>query len=323
MKGLVIFSILMFSFGHSFGQCCSAGVPVGGATNIGILDSAAFRFISFYRNSKSSGYWEGMEKSDFNFVKSAKFDFAGLILSYGLTNNITIEAELGYYFNKSQTYNVDPEFTNTGFGLSNGVVSLKQNLISKSKRPLEWTAGLGIKFPFTTSYQIVDNVELPRDVQPSTTSYGIVLQSFINKDFSQKDFKLFLINRFESNTPDAKNFRYGNSLINSIFVTKQIKNSNWTAMIQLRHEYRSKDVKNVLENKYLGLVTSGYVVNFSGGNLIFISPQINYSIAKKWNLSLLTDIPVFRYYNGIQLGNKYSFAIYLSRTFGEKVCKVN
>ena len=134
--------------------------------------------------------------------------------------------------------------------------------------------------------------------------------------------KLFMTNRFESNTPDVKNFRYGNALISSLFITKQIKTSNWTVILQLRHEYRSKDVKTVLDSKFLGLVTSGYMVDFSGGNLVFVAPQINYTIAQKWNLSLLTDIPVFRYYNGIQLGNKYSFALYLSRTFGKKECEI-
>ena len=179
---------------------------------------------------------------------------------------------------------------------------------------------MGIKFPFKTEYQIVDNVELPRDVQPSTASNGIVVQSFLNKDISKRNMKLFLINRFESNTPDVKDFRYGNSLINSFFITKQIKQSNWTAILQVRHEYRSKDIKTVVKSSYMGLVTEGVVVDFSGGNLLFVSPQINYTIAQKWNISLLADMPVFRLYNGVQLGNKYSFALYLSRVFGKKEC---
>ena len=321
MRIFGILAFLLIYINNSYGQCCSAGNPVGGTTNIGILDSGSFRLTTFYRYSKSSGYWEGISKSNFYFVKEADFNFGGLVLAYGLTNKLTVETELGYYFNKSQTYNVSPEYTNKGFGLSNGVISLKQNLISKTeKQPIEWTVGLGIKFPFTKKYQIADNVELPRDVQTSTNTYGIVIQSFLYKGIPTRSMKLFLTNRFESNTPDVENFRYGNSLISSLFITKQINRTNWTAIIQVRDEYRSKDVNNVIKSNYLGFITTGQVVNFSGGNLIFVSPQINYTIAQKWNVSLLADIPIFRYYNGIQLGNKYSFALYLSRDFGKKKC---
>lgn len=322
MRIIVLFAVSFLLSFNTFGQCCSAGNPVGGTTNIGILDSATVRVITFYRHSYSEGYWDGMRKSDFNFVKNASYNFGGLVLAYGLDSKLTVETELGYYLNKSQTYDVTPEFTNKGFGLSNAIISLKANIITKIEKPFEWTAGLGVKFPFKTEYQIVDNVELPRDVQPSTSAYGVVIQSFLYKGIPKNNVKLFLINRFESNTPDVKNFRYGNSLINSFFITKQIKTSNWTAIMQLRHEYRSKDVKTVVESKFSGLVTSGSVVDFSGGNLVFVAPQINYTIAQKWNISLLADIPVFRYYNGIQLGNKYSFALYLSRDFGSKGCEV-
>lgn len=316
MKIVAFFFFLIFYSTSNYGQCCSAGNPVGGTTNLGILDSGTVRAISFYRHSTSEGYWDGASKSDFDFVSKANFNVAGLTLIYGISDDMNLEAEFGYYFNKSQTYNVTPEFTNKGHGLSNAVISLKQNVVSKTKKSFEWTLGLGLKFPFSKKYQVVDNVELPRDVQPSTTSYGLVLQSFFHKPLPKKDIKLFLISRFESNTPDVKNFRYGNALINSFFITKQIKKSNWTAILQARHEFRSKDVRTVIQTEYLGLVTNGVVVDYSGGNLIFLSPQVNYTIAKKWNISLVGDIPLYRNYNGIQLGNKYSLAVYLSRDFG-------
>ena len=315
MRTIVFIVFLILVMNESYGQCCSAGNPVGGTTNIGILDSGTVRVTTFYRNSYSEGYWEGKRKSNFNFVKNANFNFAGLVLSYGLTNKLTVDTEFGYYLNKSQTYDVSPEFTNNGYGLSNAIFSLKDNIITKIEKPFEWTVGLGVIIPFTKENQIVDNIELPRDVQPSTTSYGIVIQSFLYKGIPKNNVKLFLTNRFKSNTPDVKKFKYGNSLINSLFITKQIKTTKWTAIMQLRHEYRSKDVKNVIESKFLGLVTSGSVVDFSGGNLVFLAPQINYNIAQTWNISLLADFPVFRYYNGIQLGNKYSFALYLSRDY--------
>lgn len=315
MRKLSFLIFITFLTRTAFSQCCSPGNPIGGTTNIGILDKKTFRLIAFYRYSYSDGYYKGSKKSNSSFVKDAKFNYAGLVLSYGLLNKLTIETELGYFINKSQTYNVDPLYTNTGYGLNNGVFSLKYNLISKKEKPLEWTIGVGVKFPFIKKYQIVNNVELPRDVQPSTNAFGIVAQSFLYKGIPEKKMKLFFINRFETNYPDYKYFKYGNFLSSSLFLTKSLGNSDFTAIIQVRHEYRGKDLTNAnVQSPF----ANGDIVKASGGNLIFIAPQINYTFAKKWNLSLLADIPVYRYYNETQLGNKFSVALYLSRDFGGK-----
>lgn len=308
MKRIFFFTVSFLFFQETaFSQCCSPGNPVGGTTNIGILDKKAFRVISFYRYSESSGYWQGNKKSDFNFVKNANFNYAGMVLAYGLLNKLTLETELGYYINKSQTYNIEPSYTNRGYGLNNGVFSIKYNLVSKTEKPFEWTAGLGAKFPFTNQYQIVNNVELPRDVQPSTHAFGVVAQSFLYKGFPEKGLRLFFINRYEGNYPDQQRFKFGNSFLSSFFIAKRINESNWAVIVQARHEFRTKDVRD-----------AGTNINSSGGNLIFVAPQINYTIAKKWNISFLADLPVYRNYNGTQLGNKFAFAFYLSKDFGGK-----
>lgn len=318
MRFFIVVLIGFIFQGTAFSQCCSPGNPVGGTTNIGVIDKGALRLISFYRYSESSGYWQGSKKSDFSFVKNSKYNYAGIVLGYGLLNKLTIETELGYFISKSQTYNIEPSFTSKGFGFNNAVLSLKYNLISKSEKPFEWTVGLGGKIPFTTNYKIVNNIELPRDVQPSTHAFGIVAQSFLYKGFPEKGLRLFFTNRYELNYPDIKKFKYGNALFNSFFVAKRIKQSNWTVIAQVRYQFLAKDITNA---NCASCFATGSYINSSGGHLVYIAPQINYTIAKKWNLSVLADIPVYRYYNGTQLGNKFAVALYLSRDFGGK-CEV-
>jgi hypothetical protein len=313
MLRLLIFSLIFVSAIDANSQCCSPGNPVGGTTNIGILDKKAFRIISFYRHSYSEGYYENDHKSDFSFVKNGNFNYAGLVLGYGISDKMTIETELGYFINKTQVYSIENASSNKGFGFNNALVSAKYNLIGKPEKSFEWTVGLGAKFPFTAKYKVVNNVELPRDVQPSTHAFGIVAQSFLYKGFPEKGLKIFLTNRSELNFPDSKDFKAGNILQSSVFILKRFRSSNWTGIIQLRHEYRAKDIGN---STCFSCFASGTKVNSSGGQFLFIAPQINYTIAKKWNISLLADLPFYRYYNGTQLGNKYAFAVYLSRDFG-------
>jgi len=303
--------------GAAFSQCCSPGNPVGGATNIGVLDKKTLRLITFYRYSYSDTYYSKDAKTNFSsFVKNGNFNYAGLVLGYGLLNKLTVETELGYFINRSQTYDIVPAFTNKGFGFNNAVLSLKYNLISKKEKPFEWTIGAGGKIPFTKEFQVVNNSELPRDVQPSTHAFGIVAQSFLYKGFPEKGLRLFFVNRYEYNFTDTRNYQYGNVLFSSFFIAKKLGESNFTALLQTRHEWRDYDYRDV------GIASGkGTKINSSGGNIIFVSPQINYTIAQKWNLSLLADLPVYRYYNGTQLGNKFAFALYLSRDFGGK-CEV-
>lgn len=50
----------------------------------------------------------------------------------------------------------------------------------------------------------------------------------------------------------------------------------------------------------------------SGSDVFFISPQINYTIAKKWNISLMADFPLYQKYHGIQLATNYAFSVNVS-----------
>ena len=101
---------------------------------------------------------------------------------------------------------------------------------------------------------------------------------------------------------NTEGYKFGNILISSLFVSRLI-NDHFTAILQVRNDLKSVDLRDGTD-----------VVN-TGNNLLVISPQINYTFYKKWNLSGIFDVPVYRYYKGTQFGNKYAFAILLSHQF--------
>ena len=47
----------------------------------------------------------------------------------------------------------------------------------------------------------------------------------------------------------------------------------------------------------------------SGYNILYGVPHIGYRFHKTWDASTDIEIPLFRYYNGVQLGNKFSFSL--------------
>ncbi len=293
---------LLCSSIFAFGQCCSPGNPVGGSTSMGMVGEKQLRTISFYRYSYTDTRYSGSEIIPTAGVDEAWFNYAGAVLSYGISSKLNLETELGYFINKSQHYDLTPDFTKTGKGLSNGVVSIKTPLYKNLGRELELTAGLGVKFPFNRDPQVIDGLELPMDIQPSTMATGIVAQTFLYKGYIKSGWHLFFINRYEQNSANDNGYQFGSALYSSLFVAK-VLTSNWTGIIQLRSELKDKDNLN------------DFVLDFSGGKQVYLAPQINYSIAQKWNVSLSSDIPIYRKVNGEQLANKFAFSLMIIRDF--------
>ena len=231
-----------------------------------------------------------------------------MALAYGITRRLTVELEAGYYFDKTQVFK-HIDFQTHGYGLSNGTLTFKYGDYINPVKQVEITSGLGFRFPFTTNPQVVDGVQLNRDVQPSTNAFGISEIIFFNKGFQQITLRLFSINRYDYNFQDKNRYKYGNILLNSIFVSKKIV-KYFFGIIQVRNEWKTndQDMANLNENGGNKVIDSGY-------DLVTVSPQLSYSIAGKWNLTVLCDLPVYKYYNGKQMTPKYSFAISMTRDF--------
>ena len=220
---------------------------------------------------------------------------------------MTVETEGGYYFNKTQVYKINDQKL-TGNGFSNVVLSLKPRLYYNADKRFEMSCALGTNIPFSRTLQQVDGVTLPIDLQPSTGSYGLVFQSFIIKENSFKAVRFFLATRIEKYFENKRDYLFGTLYSNSFyfsrhFVFEKMKLKDWTIILQLKNQIKEKNIRK------------NQTVDASGSCLFFLVPQINLSVQEKWNISILTDIPVYQYYNEIQLGNTASFAINIIRDF--------
>lgn len=280
-------------------QCCSPGNPVSGSEYVGILPKKTLRTITYYRHSFSDTYYENAEKSDYQGTHSG-YDFIGEVLSYGIIKKLTAEAELGYYIYKYQDSEVLDKFKTHGF--SNATASLKYAVL-KTMKDMELTLGAGSKLPVSRKiFQDEYGVPYPQDIQPSTGAFGFVAQIFFFKGFREKKWRLVVHGRYELNGYNSEDYRFGDALFTSVFVGRSFA-KNWSATLQLRNEYRWEDWQS--DTRYL----------VTGGDIMFISPQLSYTFKPRLTLSVMADIPVFRHYNGIQLGPKYAFGISLVKDF--------
>jgi hypothetical protein len=301
----------LFLFGlcvdHAPAQCLSSVNPVGGSNNLLVLEKQSLRIISFYRYNYGNQYFEGDKHSDFNLIKNANYNYAGCIIGYGLANKVTVETELGYFFNKTQHYNIDPAYALRGNGFSNAIISVKYGLLKNDIKRFFISSSLGAKIPFSTRPISRDGVELPVEVQPTVGAFGTVVQLFMVKEQPVTGTRYFLTSRMEINARNNQDYKLGTSIFTSFFFSKHLMFSwlkgDWTMILQLRNEVRNKD-KTVN-----GLKES------SGSTIFYLAPQINYFIKEKWNVSLMLDLPVYQHFNGIQLATKYGISLNLARDF--------
>jgi hypothetical protein len=289
------------------GQCLSSVNPVGGTDNLLVLEKQSLRVISFYRYGQGSGYFEGSSHSEYNLINKAYYNYLSTIIGYGLTNKLTLEIETGYFINKTQDYNLIPAYSLTGRGLSNAVFIAKQSFLNDHSKRFYITGSAGAKIPFSQELQQSDHVILPVEVQPTIGAYGLVFSTTAVKEDSGTGMRYFLTSRAELSDENKNSYRSGSSVFTSIYLSKHLRRQlfrdKWTAIMQLRHEYRSPDK------------VEGRIKKSSGSTLFFISPQLNYVIHNEWNLSALADFPVHQSFRGIQQGAGTGFSFIISRTF--------
>ncbi len=305
MKYYGVFIILALTLLNDLqAQCFSALNPVGGVSNLLVLEKNTIRFIASYHYGLNSEYFNGHEKSDYSLVKRAVYNYSGIIIAYGIFNKITLETETGYFLNK--TYKLENS-TNTGYGFNNIIISPKFSLITNNDKRIFISASTGLKIPFGRELKKADGVEVPHELQPSTHAPGYVIQTFVVKENSFRGLRYFLVARGEYNYKNKAGYKYGSYLSASAYLSKHLMSDrikgDWTTILQLRNEFRGKD--NINDR----------VVESTGGYSLLLMPQVNYTIKEKWNISLMGNLPLYQYFNGIQLATKFGIVLNFAGDF--------
>ncbi len=148
---LCLFIGLLLFVSNAGAQCCSMGSPAGASTYVGVLAKNHLRFIVFYRHNYLDTYFNGYKpiKSPTQ-IRNSFYNFTGITLSYGITKRLTVDADLGYFINKTQVYLINDTINKIkGYGLTNGNVTFKYGAYIKPQKGIELTLGLGVKYPFS------------------------------------------------------------------------------------------------------------------------------------------------------------------------------
>ncbi len=308
MKAFLVVCSAWFAALGAMGQCCSPGNPLGGYGNNGTLNGNSIKFYAQYKYSYSGKYKQGDklyqgETKDFKrSVQDGNYSFVGLGAAWGISQRLTLEAETGYFITKTQNHveGVIPE-TQKGYGFTDLSFLIKPALYKKNE--LEFTPALGLKMPLGKYDQKYRGSLLPPDLQPTTGAVNYIAGFFLYKGFLEKHLRLFMIGRYEFPRANPLGMKYGNAFSHSLFISYSFS-ARVTATLQIREESRMRDSDAAV---------GGSTYYSSGSQKLFVVPQVSYALDQYWDLSVFSDVPVYQYYNGYQLGNTLAAAVMISR----------
>jgi len=288
-----------------FGQCCSAGNPVGGdGSNVG-LNKKALRVSVMYKYSLSQVYFHNESQVDVPFTDKSYFDYNNLSITYGLLNRLSLHSEIGYFIDKTQKLNMNNEnIVINSNGLGDLLFNARYTLIKTVKPISQLVLSAGARFPIGAFNEEINGVAIPMSLQPSSGALKYNTSAFYSRKRIENKIGFTIFTLFENSrtiNQDYLVYKYGNyfqfSLAGSYSISK-----NFIFIANAKFELRAKDEREF-----------GLKIESTGSRVVYFNPQILYSIKTKWNIIFMTDIPIYKYVNGYQLTNKFSFQIGLSR----------
>jgi len=285
----------------AFSQCCTSGNPFISDAEQPALQSRILTASLNYHYSHSGKYYsEDSRFTELPFQEIAYSNYTELQVGYGITNWLTALTDIGYFVNKTlQTPGVD---SYKGYGIGDLGLYAKFNAYSNSRLRLTISPTVGVKFPVGVFDQELENVQLPISVQPSAGSYRYLANLFISKGFGKVALAGFASYEY-SQLIESENFyyKYGDQWVAALYFNYRPW-KRFTIDLQVRNEYRTKSTRE-----------NDDIIESSGYDVVFFTPQVTYAFKHDWYLSAYGDIPLHKYCNGIQLSFGYAVSVRVTK----------
>ncbi|PKP51995.1 MAG: hypothetical protein CVT92_10925 [Bacteroidetes bacterium HGW-Bacteroidetes-1] len=302
--GILFLFFSLFSIKLSYAQCCAAGNPISIAPEFQQSYKDNLQISLLFRQSYSNTYYNEDEVIDIDYVDHSGFNYLELGIEYGLLSMMSIRLETGYFLSKYEIYKNQDFEEKKAYGIADLNVETRFDLYQKPSKKIKLNGSLGMKFPVGVFDLELDNVKLPVQLQPSSGSYRYHGGLLISKGIMNNKVSIFAESRVEiSQRIRSKNFdyKYGTVYVLTLGAGYKLR-PNLSAFLQTRAEIRDKSQRE-----------NNQIVEASGGTILMLVPQLSYQFMDGWNLNLAFLSPVYRHYNSIQLGNKYSFSLMIKR----------
>ena len=307
IRSLLIVLVIFSFYNNSYAQCCAQGCSMTSSNIFEVLEKHHLELTGFLKHSNSNQYFSGSSKYYFTnaplSLKNTSFDYFGISIGYGITNKLSVEAQGGYFGNKTQNF-VDGAWL-VGNGLSDWEVNLKYNFYNSSDSTWSMTISPGCKLPLGNYKDYTpQGVKLSRDVQSGTGAFASNIE-YACKIRIKKKFNIVGAVEYEYNAINPEQYQYGDKL--TITLSTKLKVYKKLSLVaMLKNENTSNDYFYDQE-----IAASGY-------SKITLIPALSYDFKSDWSFTIIPEIPVYQRFNNIQFAQQYTVSCALSKDMNLK-----
>lgn len=309
---LFFISIKIYSQG-----CCSggSGSPIAGGASQGVLQDRQMEIGLNYQYYNTDKFKSG-DKDTISTIKSFNSNYLYLRVAYGLTKNLTMSVESGYFLNKTQ------DDTIKSSGIADLILFPRYDVLNRTTetRRTELTLGLGLKIPLgkydDSTYTYTDYrgkkhyTTSPPTVQPTNGSNDFIFYGFFFRGYPLKNFRLFANALYIHKGYNPLGQKFGDYASVGLFAGKTFF-QKLGVTLQLKGEWIDK-------MKYDKNVDMTAIYNIdplsTGGRKVLFVPQVSFT-QKNFTIYALTEIPLYQYVNRTQVVSKYQATVGISYRF--------
>ena len=327
-----IFLFISFFFSNQIHPqgCCSggSGSPIAGGASQGVLQDRQVEIAANYQYLSTNKFYV-KDRDTVSMFDNLSSNYLYFRLAYGVTKNLTMSVETGYFINKTQI-GLNRVDTFASSGIADLILFPRYDILNRTTetRRTEITLGLGLKIPlgkYDDSTHIYTSpttgkkyyTTSPPTVQPTNGSNDFIFYGFFYRGFPLKNFRLFsnLIYIRKGWNPLGQKFGdyasvglfASQTFFKKLGVTLQVK-GEWIDSMQYDKNVDMLALYNVN-------VTS------TGGRKIFFVPQLSFT-HENFTIYALSEIPLYQYVNGTQVGSQYQFTAGISYRFNAYKSKI-
>jgi hypothetical protein len=324
MRNIFLFcSVFFLTSSHVLSQgCCSggSGSPIAGGTSQGVLNCGQFEISSSFQNFSSNKFFS-KDKDTTKLYDKLGSDYVYTRLAYGVSKNLTMSIESGYFIDKT-LIGLNHSSTTKSSGIGDLIIFPRYEIYNHKTDSVntEFTVGIGYKIPVgshndsTVIYVDAAGKKYyttsPPTVQPTNGSQDFIFYAFFFRGYPKKNIRFFANTLYIKKGWNSLGQKFGDYASIGIFGSTTIL-KKLGVTIQLRGESTAKmqHDKNVDMLAYYNID-----VNSTGGRKVVVAPQLSYSF-KNFTIYAITEIPVYQYVNGTQVGSQHQFTIGVSYRF--------
>ena len=218
--------------------------------------------------------------------------------------------------------------TTSSSGIGDLIVFPRYSIYNKTAnfKRTEVALGLGIKMPLGTHKDstlvysdewIGDNYSLnPPTVQTTSGSNDFIFYSFFFREYQKRKLRFFMTTLHVKKGFNSSGIKYGDYTSIGFFASKRFF-YRWGVTTQIKAEKigQIKAAENIdLEGFY------NITPESTGSKKWFFIPQLSYS-QNGLTVFATSEIPLYQYLNGTQVGSQHQFTVGLNYRFLTKECE--